>query len=109
MFNSLKTHKVKPMMWSMNTPRRVVFRLLCLAALSGAAWGSGLQSDLDAVVQSHASFWNVSLTMAFGFFDDDGRVYLFTCASPADTRLQMYTHVQEVQLPAGIGPPPRFA
>ena len=35
---------------------------LCLAALSGAAWGGGLQSDLDAVVQSHASYWNVSLT-----------------------------------------------
>jgi hypothetical protein len=41
-------------------------------------------------------------------FDDDGKVYLFTCASPSNTSIQMYTHAQEVALPAGLGPPPVF-
>jgi hypothetical protein len=40
---------------------------------------------------------------------DDGKVYLFTCASPSNVSIQMYTHVQEISLPAGLGPPPVFA
>lgn len=41
----------------------------------------------------------------FLFWDDDGKVYLFTSVSPADTKLQMYTHVQQVIMPPGIGGP----
>ena len=41
----------------------------------------------------------------FLLFDDDGKVYLFTAVSPANTSLHMYTHVQEVKLPAGVGAP----
>lgn len=41
----------------------------------------------------------------FLLFDDDGKVYLFTSASPANLSQQMYAHVQEVVLPPGVGPP----
>lgn len=40
----------------------------------------------------------------FLLFDDD-RVFLFTAVSPANRSLQMYTHVQEVVLPPGVGGP----
>lgn len=76
---------------------------LCLAALSGAAWGGGLQSDLDAVVQSHASYWNVSLTMAFGFFDDGReppRVY--AAASGTDDRFHAAAQITvDSMVPSG--------
>ena len=41
----------------------------------------------------------------FLLFDDDGKVYLFTAASPANTSQQMYAHVQQVTLPPGVGGP----
>ena len=41
----------------------------------------------------------------FLLFDDDGKVYLFTSVSPANVSLQMYTHVQQVTLPPGVGGP----
>lgn len=41
----------------------------------------------------------------FLLFDDDGKVFLFTSVSPANTSLQMYTHVQQVTLPPGVGGP----
>lgn len=44
----------------------------------------------------------------FLLFDDYGKVYLFTAVSPANTSVQMYTHVQEVLLPPGVGGPPHF-
>ena len=44
----------------------------------------------------------------FLLFDDDGKVYLFTSASPANLTQQMYTHVQEVLLPPGVGGPEVF-
>ena len=41
----------------------------------------------------------------FLLFDDDGKVYLFTSVSPANLSQQMFTHVQEVHMPPGIGGP----
>ena len=43
----------------------------------------------------------------FLLFDGDGRVYLYTAVSPANTSQHMYTHVQEVALPNGVGGPAR--
>lgn len=41
----------------------------------------------------------------FLLFDDDGKVYLFTSASPANQSQQMFAHVQQVRLPPGVGGP----
>ena len=41
----------------------------------------------------------------FLLFEDDGRVFLFTSVSPANVSVQMYSHVQQVSLPPGVGGP----
>ena len=41
----------------------------------------------------------------FLLFDDDGNVYLYTSVSPGNSSLHMYTHVQQVTLPRGVGGP----
>ena len=58
-----------------------------LAAISPRTTkGDGIQSVLDEIIKSHTEYWNVSLSMAFGFENDGAPPTVFASAGGVDDR-----------------------
>ena len=76
--------------------------ILLAVSATAATSNTSLQSQLDAIVQTHADYWNTSLSMAFGFDNDNAAPTVFAAAAGTNDRFGKGTPITtQSRIPSG--------